>query len=98
MSEPVRHCEEHSATGVCAGVLYGIHKKPQGPWNKFEGVMGHLEYNPDKAFSNLERIDYEDAYIQLHGELAKISLYEINDGEAIRKRIVEPALKLYREH
>jgi hypothetical protein len=84
---------------VYSGALYSIQKKPQAKWiGKFENVMGHLEYNDDKIFKNVNKIDYEDAYIKLQGELVKNNLFEINDSETILKRIIKPSLELYRKY
>ncbi|HAV40863.1 MAG TPA: hypothetical protein DCW97_00415 [Acidobacteria bacterium] len=83
---------------VYAGVLYNIHKKPQVKWvGKFENVTGHLEYNDDKIFKNIEKIDYEDAYIKIQGELVENNLFEINNSETIRKKLIEPSLDLFRK-
>jgi len=83
---------------VYSGVLYNIRKKPQAKWiGKFENIMGHLEYNDDKIFKNVEKIDYEDAYIKIQGELVKNNLFEINNSETILKKIIKPSLDLFRK-
>lgn len=84
---------------VYSGVLYNIQKKPQAKEiEKFEKVMGYLEYNDDKIFKNAEKIDYEDTYLKIQGELVKNNLFEINDSETILKKIIEPSLALFRKH
>jgi len=84
---------------VYSGVLYNIQRKPQAKWiGKFENVMGHLEYNDDKIFKDVGKINYEDAYIKLQGELVKNNLFEINDSDAILKKIIKPSLELYRKY
>jgi len=84
---------------VYSGVLYNINKKTQAKWiKKFENLMGHFEYNDDKVFKNVEKINYEDAYIKLYGELIKNSLFKINNSETIFKRIIKPSLELYRKY
>jgi len=40
---------------------------------------------------------YKDGAMSIKGELTKVNLYDINDSDAIRTGIVEPALVLYRE-
>jgi len=83
---------------VYSGVLYNIRKKPQAKWpKKFENIMGHLEYNDHKIFKTVEKIDYEDAYMKIQGGLVKNNLFEVNDSETIRKKIIEPALDLFRK-
>lgn len=84
---------------IYSGVLYSIQKKPQVKWiGKFENIMGHLEYNDDKIFKNVEKINYEDAHIKLQGELVKNNLFDINDSETILKKIIKPSLELFRKY
>ena len=83
---------------VYSGVLYNIQKKPQAKWiGKFENVMSHIEYNDYKIFKNVEKIDYEDANIKIQGKLIKNNLFEINNSEIIRNKIIEPSLDLFRK-
>jgi hypothetical protein len=89
--------EKIGEPAVYSGVLYSIQRK-QAHWpKKFEDVMGHLEYNDHKVFKNPEKIDFEDAYIKIRGELVKNDLFDINDSEAIVNRIIKPSLELYRK-
>lgn len=84
---------------IYSGVLYSIQKKPQAKWIvKFENIMGYLEYNDNKIFKNVEKINYEDASIKLQGELAKNNLFKINDSETILKKIIKPSLELFRKY
>jgi len=83
---------------VYAGVLHDIKKVTKGTWiTKFEHFMGAFEYASDKLFGNPERIYYEDGTMSIRGELSKVNLYDVNDSDAIRTKIVEPSLVLYRE-
>ena len=82
-----------------SGVLYNIHKKPKANWiGKFENMMGHFEYNDEKIFKDVAKIDYEDAYIKIEGELIKNNLFEINDSKTILEKIINPSLALYRRY
>ena len=84
---------------VYSGVLYDIEKKPQAKWIvKFENMMQHFEYHDDKIFKNIRKINYEDIYMKLRGELIKSNLYEINNSETILKKIVKPSVDLFRKH
>jgi len=85
---------------VYSGVFHKIRqKRPGSKWpKKFEHVMGLVEYRDNKIFKNARKINYEDAYIELQGELEKNNLFEINDSETILEKIVKPALKLYRKY
>jgi hypothetical protein len=74
-------------------------KKPEVKGiRKFEHLMGHFEYNDVKIFKDVAKIDYEDVYINIKGELIKNNLFEINDSETILKKIINPSLELYRKH
>lgn len=91
--------ENINEPAVYSGVLYNIQKKSQAKWIvKFENVMGHLEYNDGKIFKNAEKIDYEDAYIKIQGELVKNNLFEINDSGTILNKIIKPSLDLFRKY
>ena len=84
---------------VYSGVLYNIEKKPEAKWiTKFERVMGILEYNDYKVFKDVGKINYENVYIKIQGELIKNSLFEITDSETIVEKIIKPSLELYRKH
>lgn len=65
---------------------------------KFESIMNYLEYVSVKFFKDERKIDYEDAYIKIKGDLIKSNLYEINNSETIRKKIIIPSLKLYEKY
>jgi hypothetical protein len=84
---------------IYPGVLYNVEKKPQAKWvKKFEHLMGHIEYNGDKIFKDISKINYEDVYVKLQGELKKKSLFEFEDSDSIVKGIIKPSLELYRKH
>jgi len=84
---------------VYSGVLYNIEKKSKTKWfSKFEQAMSNLEYNDYKIFKNIQKINYENVYIKIQGELVKNSLFEITDSESIVKKIINPSLKLFRKH
>lgn len=84
---------------VYSGVLHNIERKndTSSP-KKFEKIMGHIEYRDDKVFKDIKKINYEDIYIKIKGELIKNSLFEITDSETIVKKIIEPSLELYRKY
>lgn len=83
---------------VYSGIIYDIKTKPQAKWiKKFEHVMSHMGYNNDKIFKDIQKIDYEDAYIRIRGELIKSSLFSINDSKTIVRKIITPSLDLYRK-
>ena len=84
---------------VYSGALYNIQKKPEAKWiTKFERVMGILEYNDYKVFKDVGKINYENIYIKIQGELIKKNLFDINDSETIVKKIIKPSLELYRKY
>ncbi|MDD5070425.1 MAG: hypothetical protein PHV17_06815 [Candidatus Omnitrophica bacterium] len=83
---------------LLAGVFYEINNKtkPNNWPQKFENVMGHLEYNESKVFHKLDPIRYEDPYIKFKGKLFSVNLFDIKDSAEIQKKIIKPALKLFR--
>ena len=85
---------------IYAGVLYDIIKNVKSKWiKKFEQAMQHIEYNDDKIFKgNLKQIKHKDGHISFNGHLNSLNLFDINDSETIQKKIVEPCLKLYKQH
>ena len=89
--------KEVSEPVIWSGVLFGVQKKPQTRHiTKFEKVMAHIEYNDSKVFADHGRVNYEDSYMQLRGELLTNNLFDINDSETIVSKIVRPSLELYR--
>jgi len=84
---------------LCAGVLHEITNKTQpNKWpQKFENIMGHLEYNESKVFHKLDPIRYEDAYIKLKGKLFRVDLFDINESDDIQKKVIQPMLKIFRD-
>jgi len=60
--------------------------------------MVNLENNDYKVFKNIKKINYENMYLKIQGELVKNNLYKINDSETIVKKIIKPSLELYRKH
>jgi len=84
---------------VYSGVLYNIEKKLENKFiSKFEHVMTNLEYNENKVFKDIQKINYENVYIKIKGELIKNNLFEITDSETIVKKIIKPSLELYRKY
>ena len=60
--------------------------------------MSHIEYNDNKFFTKANKINYEDIYLKIQGELIKNSLFSINNSEAIVEKIINPSLKLFRKY
>ncbi len=87
--------EDSKEPEVLMGVLGDIETK--NDWGKFEHIMGYLEYYDEKAFKDIKNIDYDDKTICLKGKLHKVNLFDLNDSKAIKSKLVEPALALYRK-
>lgn len=84
---------------IYSGVLYNIQRKPEAKKiTKFEQLMPILESNDYKVFKDDGKIDYNNTYIKIKGELIKNNLFEITDSESIVKKIIKPSLELYRKH
>lgn len=83
---------------VYSGVLHDIKKGARGKEvTKFENLMGAIEYANVSLFENPENIRYEDATMSLRDELTKVNLYDVSDSDAIRTKIIEPSLLLFRK-
>lgn len=59
--------------------------------------MGFFENNDEKVFSDINNIQYNDATVSLKGKLHKVNLFELNDSQAIKSKLVDPALIFYRK-
>lgn len=83
---------------IICGVLTEFVGRPNKIYEKFEQIIGHIEYNDTKIFLGKEQISYEDGYVKFNGKVFTKHLYDINSSEDIIKSILEPVLKLYREN
>jgi hypothetical protein len=80
-------------------IFHNIQKKPQATsWKKFENIMGHFEYHADKIFKDEKKIDYEDTYLKIQGEIIKKKLFQINNSETIVNQLIKPLIELYRKY
>ncbi len=80
---------------VIMGVLHDIEAKNK--WKKYEHIMAYLEYKDAKMLKDIKNINYEDTAFRLKGKLHKVNLFELNDSKAIKSKLVDPALALYRK-
>lgn len=80
---------------VFAGALYDIVNK-NSAWQKFENLMAHIEYRAAKVFKDVKKIDYKDAFTEFSGKLLGRELFTVNSSEDLQKKIISPALELYR--
>jgi len=84
---------------IYSEMLYNIQRNPEAKKiTKFEQLMPLLESNDDKVFKDIKKINYENNYFKVQGELIKNSLFEITDSETIVKKIIKPSLELYRKY
>jgi hypothetical protein len=81
---------------IYCGVLKDF-KKKKPPMVKIEQAMTTIEYNENKVFSDYGNIEYADPLVSFKGKLARTNLFDINTSEDIGKKLIEPALKLFRE-
>jgi len=82
---------------VYAGVLYNFKKKDKEFPEKVEQVMAHIEYHENQVFKDPKAILYKDGYLSFEGELFKQNLYDLDSSEEIYKKVVTPALRLFRK-
>jgi len=71
-----------------------VSNKPK--WEKFEYFLSRFSYNGKKIFSSGPNIDYEDTYFKFRGKFHTEDLFSINSSEELKKKIIDPMLKLYR--
>lgn len=81
---------------VYTGVLHNFKGKGKASMEKIEQVMSHMEYRESQVFKNPLAIDYLDGYLSFHGKLFAQNLFDLNSSEEIYKKIVTPALELFR--
>ncbi len=81
---------------VFSGILYNFKEKGKTSMEKIEQLMSHMEYRELQAFKNPLAIDYTDGYLAFHGKLFEQNLFDLNSSEEIYKKIVVPAVELYR--
>jgi len=82
---------------VYSGAIYNFKKKDKSFPEKIEQIMAHIEYRENPVFKNPKTIAYEDGYLSFQGELFTCHLYDLNSSEEIYKKVVMPALKLFRK-
>ncbi len=80
---------------ITFGTVYNI-KSKRKQYYKFEHFMTSFIYSGKKIFQNISNIDYEDNYFSFKGKFKQINLFSIENSNDIRKKIVEPIIKLYR--
>jgi hypothetical protein len=82
---------------IFSGVLYDIWKKRSDKINKFEYLMGPIQYKDDRIFANGKTVAYEDTSLRLKGTFLKNDLFDMTDSQALVDKIVKPTLDLYRK-
>jgi len=80
---------------VLYGVLHGA-SSPSGRITKFEQMMTDLEYGEKSVFKALPQVDYSGSKSVVRGRLESAALLSLSDAETVAKRLVGPALELYR--
>lgn len=72
-----------------------VSKKPN--LDKFEHFLSRFTYSSRKIFSNPPDINFEDSLGSFKGKFDSENLFSINNSEELKKKIIEPVLKLYRK-
>ena len=62
----------------------------------FEHLLAYFEQKGDKLFQSEGNVDYSEPNFQIQGEIFHTNLYDINESIAIKTKIVDPMLELYR--
>jgi len=79
---------------IFVGTMYDMENKKEN-YPKFEYLISHIEYNHNKIFTD-DTVEYEDGYFKFKGQFFRVNLFDINSGEEIRRLIMEPALRIFR--
>jgi hypothetical protein len=87
--------ESEKEPKILIGIIYDINTKKG--WEKFEQLMGHIEYYEHKIFKNPSSVSYEDTYISFKGEFIKRDLFDITDSSLINSKIIQSGLSIYRK-
>ena len=82
---------------VYTGILYDFIEKGKPSMQKFEQLMGHMEYRESQVFKNPLAIDYVDGYLSFRGNLFTENLFDLNSSEDVNKKIVAPTVELFRK-
>jgi hypothetical protein len=79
------------------GVFHAFQKKSlPSEWpQKFENVMGHIEYYEKRIISDQEDIIYDHEKICFRGKLRKENLFDLKNSEMIQEKIIHPVVELY---
>lgn len=80
---------------ILFGVLSKIERKSDKYHRKFEDLMGHFEYVDSKLFSKPQETKYEDNYVKFNKKFIVVDLLEIENTEEIKKKLIEPILKIF---
>ena len=81
---------------IYSGVIFDIWKKESEKVNKFEHLMGQIQYKDEKIFMDTENLNYEDPAIKVKGQFIKNNLFDMHNSQALVDKIINPTLDIYR--
>ena len=81
---------------VWSGVMYGFKDKYNEKPRKFEETMTSYEQYEKTFFAGFPHVNYEDAYIKFKGDFVSSRLFDINNSDEVRSKVVDPALIKFR--
>jgi len=65
-------------------------------YKKFESILWEFPGFAIKMLNSGPKISFDDGYCSMSGEVKKLKLYSVKTNEDVRKKLVEPMVKLYR--
>ncbi len=65
-------------------------------FQKFERLMFEFPASAIKMLNSRSKISIDDNFCSMSGEVKKLKLYSLKTSEDVRKKLVEPMVKLYR--
>jgi hypothetical protein len=91
--------DDISSPKVAMGIVYDINSKTEDNLKKFETVTSwYLDrfWELAKKNPNFKEGDFEDKYIKFKGKFMKKDLFDINNTEDVKNKLLSPVLKEYR--
>lgn len=82
-------------------IVYGYINNIQckkNDWRKFENITWVFASNGAKILKNINDVSYDDSYCSFKGAAGSCNLYDISNSEDVINKIINPALKLYRNN
>lgn len=91
--------KEISAPKISMGILYDISRISKEYYKKFEdATVYYLKsiWEMARKYPNFVDGEYEDKYLKFKGRFMTKDLFDINNTQDIKKKVIDPVLKQFR--